>query len=653
MTTPDVTFSLSRAARMLTGLLVLVSLVPRPVPAQSAVSPNTRVSAALVHDTDNRRNSWCLQLTSIRNGTPTVAIPRIALGLTIANQDLAAGLRLVSTSAPKPITEDYTALHGKRSHCTNAATEIVATFENAQKIRMDVRIRAYNDGLAFRYELPRGAGTTVVTDERTSYEIPDDDLRWLEPWTPGNENLYTMIRGDSVQQHWGLPALFCTADTACWFLIHESDVDRNSCATRLSNTADRSHYKVTFPDPGEGTGASTPTVPLPWHSPWRIVIMGSLADVVASTLTDDVARPSMLTNTSWIRPGLVSWNYWSHNHGTRDFKTVCAFTDLAVTMGWPYTLFDWEWDAMGNGGTLEDAVRYARDRGITPLMWYNAGVEPWATMTPVDRMRTHENRMKEFAWLQKLGVAGVKVDFFISEKQEMVNYYLDILEDAAQFHIMVYFHGCMVPRGWTRTYPHLMTHEGVRGAEWYNNGPDLTTTAPQHNTVLPFTRNVIGPMDYTPVTFTNSQYPHTTSFGHELALGVVFESGLQHMADRPAGYLALPDTARTFLKSLPNAWDDTRLLEGFPGRDLVMARRHGRAWYLGGLNAEQREKDVPLHFAFLPEGGRYTLTLIADGEYDSRFDVRTLTVDRSSTVPVHVLRRGGFAARLTPTNAHD
>jgi hypothetical protein len=192
-----------------------------------------------------------------------------------------------------------------------------------------------------------------------------------------------------------------------------------------------------------------------------------------------------------------------------------------------------------------------------------------------------------------------------------------------------------------------MTYEGVRGAEWYNNGPELTTTAPQHNTILPFTRNVVGPMDYTPVTFTNSQYPHTTSFGHELALGVVFESGLQHMADRPAGYLTLPDSVRNFLKTLPAAWDDTQLLDGFPGRDLIMARRHGAEWYIGGINAEQREKDVNLTFPFLPANTCYTLTLIADGAYDTVFDVRTLTVERSTMVPVHLLRRGGFAARLT------
>ncbi|MBK7259536.1 MAG: glycoside hydrolase family 97 catalytic domain-containing protein [Ignavibacteriae bacterium] len=633
-----------------TALLLLTALTIAPLFAQTTTidSPDHHIGISLQNGHDADAGSWFMTVSAKRSDRSTVIIPRIALGLSRSDLDFSKDLRLVSTSAPTTITEDYTALHGKRSHCTNSATEIVATFENVKRSRMDVRIRVYNDGITFRYEFLRGKGSQTVLDELTSYEIPHNALRWLERWTPGNENLYSALTSDSLQQDWGLPALFCTADTSVWFLIHEADLDRNYCGTKLSNRNERSRYKVTFPDQQDGPGPSTPTITLPWHSPWRTVIMGSLADVTASTLIDDVSRPSILRKTDWIRPGLASWNYWSHNHGTRDFKTVCEFTDLAVTMGWPYTLFDWEWDAMTNGGDLEDAVKYARDRGITPLMWYNGGVEPWATMTPIDRMRTHENRIKEFAWLRKLGVAGVKVDFIMSEKQEMIRYYLDILEDAAQFEIMVYFHGCLVPRGWTRTYPHLMTYEGVRGAEWYNNGPDLTTAAPQHNAILPFTRNVIGPMDYTPVTFTNSQYPHTTSFGHELALGVVFESGIQHMADRPAGYLALPDTVRDFLKTLPCAWDDTQLLDAFPGRDLIMARRHGDDWYIGGLNAEQVEKSKTLTFPFLPANTCYTLTLIADGAYDSVFDVRTLTVERSSLVDVRLLRRGGFAARLTP-----
>jgi hypothetical protein len=213
---------------------------------------------------------------------------------------------------------------------------------------------------------------------------------------------------------------------------------------------------------------------------------------------------------------------------------------------------------------------------------------------------------------------------------------------------MVYFHGCLVPRGWARTYPNLMTYEGIRGAEWYNNGPDFTTTAPEHNTIVPFTRNVIGAMDYTPVTFTNSQFPHMTSYGHELALSVVFESGIQHLADRPDGYYGLPDAAKTFLREVPNAWDNTKLLDGYPGRNITIARQKGNAWYIGGINSERREKTQTIKFDFLPDGIKYKLTLIADGKHDKDFSTQYLVVDKSSSVDVKSLRRGGFVASLKP-----
>jgi alpha-glucosidase len=474
----------------------------------------------------------------------------------------------------------------------------------------------------------------------------------MEKWNTANEGVYTTMANDKVlSQDWCYPALFNTPDKSCWFLLHEADVNRTYCGSKLSNAADPSKYKIAFPNPGDGNGQgeSLPTITLPWKSPWRVIMMGTLADIVASTLVDDVSAPSVVKNTSWIKPGLVSWNYWSSNHGTKDYKIVCAFADLAAQMNWPYILLDWEWDAMSNGGNLEDAIKYIHSKGVKPLIWYNSGgPHTGVRATPRDRMLTHQNRVEEFTKLKKMGIAGVKVDFFESEKQQMIQYYLDILEDAAQFEMMVYFHGCLVPRGWGRTYPHLMTYEGVRGAEWYNNVPDFTNVAPEHNTILPLTRNVVGAMDYTPVTFTNSQHPHITSYGHELALSVLFESGFQHLADRPEGYYDLPDAAKTFLREVPNAWDDIKLLDGYPGKDVTIARRKGNAWYIGGINGEIREKRKPVKFDFLPPGAQYKLTLIADGKHDKELATQYMTVNNSDSVEVKMLRRGGFAASLIP-----
>lgn len=614
----------------------------------SVSSPNGKIIVALTCQQQGTTGSWHLEAIYAANGLATSVIPRIKLGLQRNDQDFSNNLKFLRAGKPVLIQEKYTTIHGKRSLCSNSANEVVVSFENPSKAIMNVIIRAYNDGIAFRYAFPEKTGNFTITNEHTSYIVPDSTVRWLQKFDLSNEGLYKKTITAQEKGDWCYPALFHSELSNCWYLIHEADVDRSYCATKLSSDGQQSIYKVTLPYPHEGEGEALPQITLPWKSPWRVIIMGQLSDIVESTLVDDVSKPSVLTKTDWIKPGLVSWNYWSDNHGTRDYQTVCRFTDLAASMDWPYTLFDWEWDAMTNGGNVEDAAKYALSKGVKPLIWYNSGMFKWITATPFDRMKTHESRMKEFAWLKSLGFAGVKIDFFLSEKQFMMEYYLDILEDAAKAEMMVYFHGCLVPRGWARTYPHLMTYEGVRGAEWYNNNHELTTTAPEHNTVMPFTRNVVGSMDYTPVTFTNSQHPHITSYGHELALSVVFESALQHMADRPEGYYDLPDAARSFLKEVPVAWDDTKYLDGYPGKDAIIARRKNDNWYIGGLNSENREKTKTLKFNFLNNNTKYKLTLIADGKHDKTFSTDYLVVDKHSQIDVKMLRRGGFAISLKP-----
>lgn len=612
-------------------------------------SPNNKIEVSLINENGSATGSWCLEIKYLSDNKTSVVIPKVDLGLSRSDQDFSSQLKFIKAGKPSFVSEQYTVIHGKRSSCSNVANEVVAEFENPGKAKMNLIIRAYNDGVAFRYGFPEKEGRFVIKDELTSYSIPDSTKRWLEKFNPANEGLYSMMKDGRQQKDWGYPALFNTPDNTCWYLIHEADVNRDYCGTKLTNYADQTKYKLTFPDKWNGRekGETQPTINLPWKSPWRVIIVGSLADIVESTLVDDVSTPSVVTKTDWIKPGVASWNYWSDNHGTRSYKTVCAFADLAASMGWPYTLLDWEWDVMMDGGNLEDALKYIHSKGVKPLIWYNSGGDhTWVNATPKDRMLTHQNRIEEFAKLKKLGVAGVKIDFFESEKQDMIKYYLDILDDAAQFEMMVYFHGCIVPRGWSRTYPHLMTYEGVRGAEWYNNGPELTYTAPEHNTILPFTRNVVGAMDYTPVTFTNSQYPHITSNGHELALSVLFESGIQHFADRPEGYTQLTDAAKWFLKEVPNTWDDTKLVDGYPGKDVIIARQKGDDWYMGGINAENKEKKSKLTFTFLPEGKKFKLTLIADGLHDKEFATRYLVVDKSSEIDVRMLRKGGFAASL-------
>jgi hypothetical protein len=308
----------------------------------------------------------------------------------------------------------------------------------------------------------------------------------------------------------------------------------------------------------------------------------------------------------------VSWIYWAYNHGSNDYDIIKKYVDMAVTLGLPYVLIDAEWDEMKNGKTIEDALNYAKEKGIKPLIWYNSSVG-WVDGAPTPKFRLNkpEDREREFAWCDKMGVAGVKIDFFSGDNQKNMDYCQDLLECAARHHLLVNFHGATVPRGWQRTWPNLMSTEGVYGAEWYNNVPTFTAKAARHNATLPFTRNVIGPMDYTPCTFSDSQHPHITTNGHELALTVLFESALQHLADRPESYLAQPQAVQDFFGYLPTTWDETRLVCGYPGEYVVMARRSGTTWYVAGINGSDEQRTLKFSLDFI-KGDVSEMTLFGD-----------------------------------------
>lgn len=243
-------------------------------------------------------------------------------------------------------------------------------------------------------------------------------------------------------------------------------------------------------------------------------------------------------------------------------------------------------------------------------------------------------------------MVGVKVDFFAGDQQDIINYYIDLLEDAAEHKIMVNFHGATVPRGWQRTYPNLMTAEAVYGAEWYNNVPTFTDKAASHNATLPFTRNVVGSMDYTPVTFSHSQHPHVTTYAHELALSVLFESAIQNFADRPSAYVSLPSIVKEFLRNVPVSWDESKLLNGYPGEFVVMARRKGDVWCVAGINGSNTIKNMDVDLSFVGNGKRQ-LTLIKDGKNEKEFSILEHEHEHEhelkNNIQLSVPSRGGFS----------
>ena len=538
------------------------------------------------------------------------------------------------------IKEDYQMLTGKRLHCTNEANE----YQTALSKHVRLVLRLYNDGVAFRYEYTDIPDGNLPPEH--AYVIPEGTKRWMQQWCDSYEGFFpldttyrvmpvpsysgTFKSAEGWNIRWGYPALI-EPQEGVFALITEANIEKGQSASCLYNKGEK--FRVT---PDESLNSKLLTLNFK-KSPWRVIIIGSLKDVVQSTLVTDVSDPCKIKDTSWIHPGVVSWIYWAYNHGSNDYDIIKKYVDMAVTLHLPYVLIDAEWDTMKDGKTIEDAVNYAKSKGIKPLIWYNSSVG-WVdgAPTPKYRLNKPEDREKEFAWCEQIGVAGVKIDFFSGDNQKNMDYCIDLLESAARHHLLVNFHGATIPRGWQRTYPNLMSTEGVYGAEWYNNVPTFTDKAACHNATLPFTRNVIGPMDYTPCTFSDSQHPHITTNAHELALTILYESGLQHLADKPESYLAQPTEVQQFLSHLPSVWDETRLINGYPGRFVIMARRSGNRWYVAGINGLDTPQDLSVPLDFI--GKKQSVSTFEDSE-NAPWNIQT-----RKEVPqkIHFQPRGGF-----------
>lgn len=564
------------------------------------------------------------------------------LGLETDKRKFVGNLKLKSVSDVKHVIDDYKMITGKRSHCVNKASEKVYTFENEDGQPLEVTFRVYDDGIAFKYKVNAVADKESVTHEYTTYTIPKGTKRWIQEYEIGYERFFPLSTDGKLADRpevdiWGYPALVEPQDSV-FMLITEANILRGHCGSLLYNGDHRDSYQVRLADKQSVCSDA-------WESPWRLLIIGSLSDIVESTLVTDVSDPSKVENTEWISPGIVSWIYWAHNHGSRDYQLVKEYIDLAARMKWPYDLVDAEWDEMENGGNLQEALKYALEHGVKPLVWYNSSTAWIEGPGPRYKLNKKEDREKEYQWLNNMGVAGIKVDFFAGDDVATMDYCIDLLEDAVKYKLMLNFHGATIPRGWQRTYPHLMTVEGVYGAEWYNNNSILTNRAAAHNATLPFTRNVVGSMDYTPGTFSDSQHPHITSHGHELALPVIFESALQHMPDRPSTYNSLPQSVKLLLSELPTAWDDTKLLRGYPGVEIVMARRKGDVWYIAGINGTDEPKTLNVPLAAIPVSGKH-ISLFKDGADNRSFKVEENIPlsDVKNSLQIECLPRGGFVA---------
>ncbi|MFC6225787.1 glycoside hydrolase family 97 catalytic domain-containing protein [Hymenobacter artigasi] len=600
-------------------------------------------------------------------GQPTYAVRYRAaevlrpsrLGLQLAGTDLSQGLKLARADKVTAVADDYQLATDKRANCRYRANRRVVHFAGrAGAPTLSVVFQVSNDGVAFQYLIEgKSADVQRISAEATSFHLPAAAKGWLHPHAvaqtgfantqPSYEEYYQ--RGiaagtpSTLGQGWSFPALFSVGSN--WVLLTEAGMGRSYCGTHLAHTSPDADYSIAFPQAPEKTTPEAALLPesrLPWRSPWRVIEVGnSLAAIVESTLTTDVSAPAQ-TALLPEAPGKSSWSWVLLGDKNTTYDVQRRFIDYSAAMGWLYCLVDALWDTQIGYEKTQELAQYAKSKNVGLLVWYNSNGH-WnkAPQTPTNVLFEAESRRKEFARLRQMGVAGIKVDFFGGDGQSFMNYYQDLLTDAAQAGLLMNFHGATLPRGWNRTYPNLMTMEAVKGFEFLTFDQKNTDQEATHCATLPFTRNAVGPMDFTPMAFSEiNGKQRRTSNAFELALAVLFQSGIQHYAEVPEGMAAQSAYVQDFVKKLPPRWADVKFVAGFPGDYAVLARQtlDGK-WYLAGINATDQPKAIEVDLSKLGLAGG---TLITDGDTNRSFSTRPAG---GAALRLTLPARGGFVVQ--------
>lgn len=489
------------------------------------------------------------------------------------------------------------------------ANELLCSFVNGEGKNVQITFRVSNNDVAFRYTLPReqGKGSVTVNSERTGFRFPSQTTTFLCPqsdamigWKrtkPSYEEEYKAGAPMNERSGYGhgytFPCLFKVGDDG-WVLLSETGVDSRYCGSRLSDW-DNGVYRIAFPMPEEnnGNGTVSPAFSLPGSTPWRTVTVGeTLKPIVETTVPWDVVEPRY-TTTHDYKPGRGTWSWILWQDGSINYDDQVRYVDLAAAMGYEYVLIDNWWDNNIGRDRMEQFIKYARSKGVEVFLWYSSsGYWNDIEQSPVNRMDNSIARKQEMRWLQSLGVKGIKVDFFGGDKQETLRLYEEILSDADDHGLMVIFHGCTLPRGWERMYPNYVGSEAVLASENLVFSQHFCDNEAFNATLHPFIRNAVGCMEFGGV-FLNKRLNRSNDGGtirrttdiFQLATAVLFQNPIQNFALAPNNLTDAPQICLDFMKQVPTTWDETRFIDGYPGRYIVLARRHGNTWYIAAVNA--------------------------------------------------------------------
>lgn len=553
---------------------------------------------------------------SEKRGTPVYAvtykgqtvIEESPLGVVTNIGDFSKQMKLTGHKTAN-VDEQYTLNRSKTANAHYVANELTCTFENADQKQMDIIFRVSNNDIAFRYAFPQYGHTAamVIEQEATGFDFPQHTTTFMCPqatpmigWErtkPSYEEEYTPDEPIGMVSKYGLgytfPCLFHVGDN--WALVSETGVNSLYCASHLSDGNKEGLYTIAFPHPCENNGIGTATagLALPGKTPWRTITVGdNLQPIVETTVPFDVVEPLYEPSQDY-KFGRSTWSWIMWQDESINYDDQVKYIDLSAAMGYEYVLIDNWWDTKIGRERMQELIKYAKSKNVGVFLWYNSnGYWSDAPQGPKQCMSASYARNKEMKWMKEQGVKGIKVDFFGGDKQETMKLYEDILVDANEYGLMVIFHGCTLPRGWDRMYPNYVGSEAVLASENLIFNQHYNDNEAFNACLHPFIRNAVGSMDFGG-TLLNKRYNRTNDGGttrvttdiFQLATAVLYQSPVQNFAITPNNLTDVPSFEIDFMKQIPTTWDETRFIDGYPGKYCILARRHADTWYVVGINA--------------------------------------------------------------------
>lgn len=583
------------------------------------------------------------------------------LGLVTNIGDFSRGLLLSDVSDAMMPAVSYSLPNIKKSRVDYEANEAWFTFAKDSVPVFAVQFRVSNNDVAFRYKvLPQGdTRCAVILEEATGFDFPDGTVSFMAPQSkpmngfartsPSYETPYGVdepIGRNGWGEGYTFPCLFKNPDGG-WALVSETGVDGSYCGSRLLWKDDC--YTIGFPQEGEMNGlhSVTPGIPLPGFTPWRTVTVGnSLAPIVETTVPFDVVSPKYEASRDYTY-GKGTWSWIIGMDGATNYDEQRRYIDFAAAIGYNSVLVDALWDTQIGYDRIEELSRYAASKGVALYLWYNSnGYWNDAPQGPRGIMNDAVARRKEMKWMRDNGIRGIKVDFFGGDKQPMMQLYEDILADANDYGLLVIFHGCTLPRGWERMYPNYAASEAVLASENLHFSQGSCDAEAFNATIHPFVRNTVGSMDFGGSAL-NKYYNaankpggsrRVTSDVYALATAVLFQSPVQHFALAPGNLTDAPAWAVDFMKEVPVLWDETRYIDGYPGKYVVLARRHGDTWYIAGVSAQKEPVTVALELPMFAPSQKVT---VYSDDSELQGSVKEMKIDKKQRLKITMPCNGG------------